>query len=234
MPDAVSPPPITLQSTLAPGIAAVKTYWRPFLLLQSAAAMLVVSYFASNHVRAICQQLSTFKQQAGFAFSAVSAAFAGAILPELAKILVMGDRKFDQKRLRDVGFALVIFAGIGVIIDAQYRILGMVLGNGDRPVTIIAKVLADQFITTPIYGTPYFLVVYALRANRYNLLLTARQMTPRWYATRVMPLLIPGWCYWIPMTSLIYSLPGPLQFFLFDFALAAWSLLIVFVSTHES
>ena len=228
-----SPPPITLQSTLAPGLAAVRKYWRPFLFLQSAALLLVICYFTNAHVRGVCRQLSDFKVHAGFIFSAVSAAIAGALLPEIAKLIMLGDRVFDQKRLRDIGFALVLFAGIGIIIDAQYRIFSMLLGDANHVSTIAAKVLLDQFVTTPIYGVPYFPLLYSLRAHRYDVLATARLITPRWYATRAMPLLIPGWCYWIPMVSLIYSLPGPLQFFLFDFALAAWSLLIVFISVHE-
>jgi hypothetical protein len=231
--DLSSPQPITLASLLAPGLAAVKKYWRPILLLQASALLLVIGYFSDGHVRMVCQHLSEFKVRAGFTFSAVSAAIAGALLPEAAKALVMGDRVIDRKRVRDVGFALIVFAVMGVIIDLQYRVFGWVIGNDDRPVTIIIKVLADQFITTPIYGVPYFVVVYLLRANRYNVLVTVKELTPRWYATRVMPLMISGWFFWIPMVSLIYSLPGALQFFLFDFALAAWSLLIVFIAAAE-
>jgi hypothetical protein len=56
---------------------------------------------------------------------------------------------------------------------------------------------------------------------------------PRWYLTHVGPLLIPCWCFWIPMVLMVYSMPPPLQFSLFCLALAAWSLLMVFVANDS-
>ena len=49
-----------------------------------------------------------------------------------------------------------------------------------------------------------------------------------------MPLLIPGWAFWIPMTLMIYSLPGELQFCMFSLALAAWSLIMIFVADRRT
>jgi len=234
MPDLAPPPPITLAALLGPGLAAVKKFYQPFLLLQSAAFLLVLGYYTSDRVRSLCEHLSQLKQHTGLIFSALSTALAGAILPELAKAIVMGDWQITRKRMRDVGFALAVFAVNGIITDFQYRGLAWWLGQDNHPATVIKKVLADQFITTPIYGVPYWVVVFSLRANRYDLIRTIRHITPRWYAARVLPLLIPAWCYWLPMVSLIYTLPGPLQFCLFCFAVAAWSLLMVFVATHEA
>jgi hypothetical protein len=235
MPDAVSPPSaITLASLLAPGMAAVRKYWRPFLLLQFSAFLLVLAYYGSNRVRLLCDQLSQSKEHAGLVFSAIAAAISGALLPELAKAVVMDDRAITGKRVRDVAFAMAAFAGSGIIIDLQYRGLAWLFGHDTSPATIVKKVLVDQFVTTPIYGTPYWIVIYSLRARHYNLIDTIRQISPRWYGMHVLPLLISGWFFWIPMVSLIYSLPGPLQFCLFCFALAAWNLLMVFIATHEA
>jgi hypothetical protein len=41
---------------------------------------------------------------------------------------------------------------------------------------------------------------------------------------------LPNWLFWIPMVSIIYALPVPLQFLLFVPALAAWSLIMVFIA----
>ena len=235
MPDVVSPPtPLTLQTVLAPGLAAVRKFWRPFLLLQSAALLLVIGYYDSSHIQAVCEQLSQFKQRGGLVFSAISAAFAGAILPELAKTIVMGDRTLTRKRLRDVRFALFAFAGTGIITDLQYRWFAVMFGNDTHATTVIKKMLFDMLITTPLYGVPYWLIIYSWRAHGYNLPATLGQISPRWYVHRALPLLIPAWCFWVPMVLLIYALPGPLQFCLYCFALAAWSLLMVFVATHKA
>lgn len=224
----------TLRSLTDPGLSAVRRFWRPFLLLQGLALLLVVGYAVSPAARAACGRLTVFKAHAGLAFAAVTAAAAGAVLPEAAKFAVLGDRRFDRRRLRNMGFAAVAFALNGVITDLQYRGMSAVFGDARTPGTVLAKVLADQFVTTPLYGCPYWLVVYALRSNRYRPWRTVRQLTPRWYARTVLPLLLANWAFWIPMSLMIYSLPGALQFCLFLVAAAAWSLLMVFVATGEA
>jgi hypothetical protein len=231
MPDAVPSPPVTLRFLLIPGIDAVRKYWRPFLLLQGAAMLLVVGYYLSPMVHRACESLSDFKRRVGLPFACISAAFAGAILPELAKAIMLGDRKIDSLRLRNVGFAVVVFAIAGIIADTQYRWMSLVFGNDPHVFTVIKKTLADQFITTPIYGVPYYIWMFDLRANRYNFFRTIRELSLNWYLRRVMPLLIPAWAFWLPMVTLIYILPGPLQFCLYLFAVAAWSLLMVFVAS---
>ncbi len=128
------------------------------------------------------------------------------------------------------GFVLAGFAANGVITDLQYRGMAVVFGHDTHFATAAKKTLADQFVTTPLYGTTYWLVVYAVRADRYRVWRTVPRLTPAWYGRTVLPLLVTGWAFWIPMVLLIYSLPGPLQFCLFLFAVAAWSLLMVAVA----
>ena len=55
---------------------------------------------------------------------------------------------------------------------------------------------------------------------------TISQMRGPWYLRDVAPLLVTGWAFWLPMVLLVYTLPSPLQFLLFCFALAGWSLLM--------
>jgi len=229
-PAGTKPPPLSIAATLAPGLSAVRRYWRPFVLLQSATFLLVLAYFHSPAVAAACDRLSLLKQHAGLVFSAVSAAAAGALLPEVAKAAVMGDRRLDRRRLRNIAFVVAVFALNGIINDLQYRGMALVFGDDNRVATVVKKVLADQFITTPLYGTPYWLVIYALRADRFRFWRTLPRLTPGWYLRTVTPLLITGWAYWIPMSALMYALPGPLQFCLYLLVVAAWSLLMVAVA----
>jgi hypothetical protein len=44
------------------------------------------------------------------------------------------------------------------------------------------------------------------------------------------PLAVPNWLFWIPMVTIVYAFPLPLQFLLFVLALAAWSLILVVVA----
>ena len=228
------PAEISLRSLTAPGIEAIRRYWRPFFLLQALALLLVIGFYQSHTVRAACEWLADLKASGGLLYSAIAVAIAGALLPEAAKAIVLGERRFDTARLGAIGFAVAAFAGSGMITDLQYRLLGLIFGNDTDALTVVRKVLADQFITTPIYGVAYWSILYGWRANGYRFGQTLREISPRWYALRVVPILIPAWCFWIPMTALIYSLPPTLQVSLFSLAIAAWSLVMIFVATRPA
>ena len=228
------PAEISLRSLTAPGIEAVRRYWRPFVLLQTLALLLVIGFYQSHTVRTACEWLVELKASGGLIYSAITVAIAGALLPEAAKAIVLGERRFGAARLNGIGFAVAAFAVNGMITDVQYRLLGWIFGNDADVVTVVRKVLADQFITTPLYGTVYWAILYGWRANGYRLGKTLREISPRWYALRVVPILIPAWCFWIPMTALIYSLPATLQVSLFSLAFAAWSLVMIFVATRPA
>ena len=228
---------ISFRSWTTPGLNAVRRYWRPFLLLQACALALVVAYYASpdgGAVRTLCRNLSNLKQTYGILFVALAAAFAGAILPEITKVLVLGERRFDRTRLANIAFALGAFAFNGFFTDYQYRVLAFLLGHDASFATAIKKVLADQFVATPLYATPYWAFIYSWKNNGFHVRRTLRELGPRWYLTKVMPLLISGWAFWIPMTLLIYLLPGELQFCMFLLVLAAWSLIMIFIANRPA
>lgn len=234
MTQTTAPTDLSLRTLLAPGIDGVRRYWRPFVMLQAIALLVVVGYYQSDAVRDVCHRLAEMKTAGGLLFSAAAVMIAGALLPEAAKAAVLGERRFPPKRLRNIAFAMAGFAGSGIITDLQYRLFDLAIGPGTDAATVTTKVLTDQFFTTPLYGVPYWIVLYSWRANRFNLPATLRQISPRWYAARVLPLLLPCWCFWIPMTAMIFSLPGGLQFCLFSLAIAAWSLVMIFIASRPS
>ena len=154
--------------------------------------------------------------------------------PNLPKRWCWVTAQSHRRAFATPGFAIAAFAFSGVIIDFIYRGMALLFGSDTRFTTVIKKVLFDQYVTTPFYGAPYWVLVYVIRSNRYNVLKSLRPISPRWYVSSVIPLLIPSWSFWLPMTLLIFSLPTPLQFCMFCFASAAWSLVMVFVATKEA
>jgi hypothetical protein len=230
-----SAPPVSFRSWITPGITAVRRYWRPFLLLQSCALALVITYYATaadSAVHHACRFLSDLKQTYGIFFTALTAAFAGAILPEITKLIALGERRCDRTRFFNIAFALAAFAFNGFYTDYQYRLLAWLFGNDASFLTAIKKVLADQFFCTPLVSIPYWILIYSWKNNNFRVAPTLREVSPSWYLTKVMPLLIPAWAFWIPMTTLIYLLPGELQFCMFLLVLAAWSLIMIFVANR--
>ena len=224
--------PLSLRALLKPGISAVRCHWPAFVFFQIVSLLLVIGYFRVEAVHNFCQKLSTFKNESGLLFAPVVAVIAGVLFPELAKRAFEGARyHFNWKQLPSL---VLFFAVYGVITDLQYRLMALLYGNSTDFSVALCKMLTDQFITTPIWGVPYWILVYAWRDQGYRIVPTLKLISPRWYLTSVLPLLVSAWCYWLPIVLMIYSLPGPLQFSLFASAMAAWSIIIVFVAAKQT
>ena len=55
----------------------------------------------------------------------------------------------------------------------------------------------------------------------------------RWYARRVLPVLLATWAVWLPVVSCVYALPPPLQIPLFNVVLCFWSLLFAHILARQ-
>ena len=226
-------PRADLRALAAPGIAAVRQNWRPFVAIQLAALLLVLLYFFVPAVTRFCGRVAGWREAGGVWAAMLATALAGAILPELARLLTRRGWRLDREKLNDLAFLLPVFAVNGLIVDGLYRLLGLVVGHGNDWPTVLAKAALDQFVFTPLLALPLTALVFSWRRLRFSATATLRELGPRWYARRVLTLQLPGWCFWGPMVVLIYSLPGPLQFVLFVLAMAAWSLVLVFIGSDK-
>ena len=127
------PEPLTLASLAGPGLRAARRFWRAFLLIQSCALLLLLTYFHSAAVQHACETLSQWHERGGLLLSAIAAAIAGGILPEIAKAIVPpkpapGQTPGYHLIPGDLWFAIIAFAINGVVTDLQYRMFGVVIG----------------------------------------------------------------------------------------------------------
>jgi hypothetical protein len=222
-------------SALAAGKEAIRRFHRPFLLIQLVAAALVVAYHASASVRDVCASLAAWKTAGGLPLAALTAAFAGGVLPEIAKLVAQreGPARALRGRGGEIAFNVAFFAFNGVVVDVLYRGEAALFGADARAATIVEKVAFDQFVFTPVWLV-LITVLYLWRGKGFRIAATRASLGRGFYRARVLPLLLPDWFFWIPMVSVIYAFPVPLQFLLFAFALAAWSLIMVVIAGGES
>jgi len=214
-------------SALAAGRDAIRRFHRPFLLIQLVAVALVVAYHFDARVQQVCVTLAAWKTAGGLPLAAATAAFAGGALPELAKLAARGARL--RGRGGEIAFNVVFFAFNGLAVDRLYHVEAALFGAGMGAATVVAKVAFDQLVFTP----PWLALVTALylwRRQGFSAARTRAALGPHFYRERVLPLLLPNWFFWIPMTAVIYAFPLPLQFLLFVLALAAWSLILVVIA----
>jgi hypothetical protein len=216
-------------SPLAAGAAALRRFWRPFVLIQAGAALLATAYWMSATFRAACAVAAAWKSSGGWPFAAATGALAGGVLPEVARLAADRGRTRLPGRAGEILFNTAFFAFNGVVIDLLYRGEAALFGGDARALTVVEKVAFDQFVFNPVWGV-LIVLLFLWRQRRFSLAATLPVLRRGFYRARVVPLLIPSWLFWIPMVSIIYALPVPLQFLLFVPALAAWSLIMVFIA----
>jgi hypothetical protein len=223
-----------MSKPLAAGLAALRRFYRPFLLIQVAALLVVLSYYWSPSLREFCARLAALKVRGGLPFAALSASLAGALVPEVAKWIGDSHRYTLAGRRGELAFNFVFFAFNGVVIDILYRGEASLFGVDAAVATIAKKVAFDQFVFTPLW-LALIIALFMWRNERFSLRSTVAALRlPGFYGVRVVPLLLSAWCFWIPMVCVIYALPVPLQFVLFILALGAWSLIMVFVANASA
>lgn len=205
-------PKTTLAAVIQPGLTALRKLWLPFVLIQCCGLAAVIGYFQSESVRRFCEHLAELKRAGGYIFSGVAMGIASGFAPEVFKFITGIDRSLGRERWRNIVFNFSLYFFSGIFVDCFYREMAVLFGDSASLSAIAKKMLTDQFIYTPIIGVPWLALTYTWREHRYRPIATARSLGVAWYISRVGPLLVPCWAFWIPMTCLMYSLPPSLTF----------------------
>jgi hypothetical protein len=225
-----------LTSPVAAGLSALRRFWRPFLLIQGTALGVGLAYHFSEPVRALCAALARWKIAGGIPLTMVTGAVAGGLIPELAKAVAQpGSGRHPSRhprRVAEVLFNTAFFGINGVVVDGLYRGEARLFGDDAHLVTVLSKTAFDQFVFTPLWSA-VIAVVFLFRQRGFSWRATRPALRTGFYRARVLPLLVPNFCFWIPIVSIVYALPSALQFLMFAFALAAWSLIMVFIASSD-
>ncbi len=213
-----------------PGITAVKENWRPFLLIQASALVVLALFYTVPSVRVGAEWLAHAKQSGGLVLAAVTTIVASVGLPELAKKLV-GGRPSPRS---EVVFLIGFFGMVGVIVDVLYMQLGHIFGTEVSLYNVLRKLAFDQGIFCVALSIPLTTAMFAWKEGRFNVGNTVKLLSHGGFAVRYWPVLITCWAFWIPVLSAVYSMPPDLQFWLYLFTQAAWSLLLVGISARQA
>ena len=195
----------------------------PGLVLWIMGVCLVAVYYLGEFSRPWFNQIIILKETYGFAYSAVSTCFFGGLIPYVFMQLTGRDR------LKGLGSG-VIFLGYwairGIDVDAFYRLQAMVFGTEVDLLTIIAKVLVDQFVYCVVWASPITALFYAWREAGFSLKQWKGNKTCSELFDMILIFTVTTWVVWIPGTAIIYSLPSPLQIPLFNLTLCFFVILV--------
>ncbi len=214
------------------GLRGARANLLPGLALQAGALALVIAYYRHDATRELFGRLATWRVETGFAFSFVSTALFGAVLP----LVYLWSRSDTRTRYnaRQSAALIAFWAYKGVEVDALYRLLAFFFGTGHDVRTIVVKAFFDQFIYCPFFAVPVTVLAYEwieARLDRGAVLADLR--AGGWYRRRGMAMLLSSFGVWLPAVCIIYALPTPLQLPLQNLVLCFYTLLVAHVTRRK-
>jgi hypothetical protein len=215
---------------LAVGLRAARANLVPALVIQAAVVAVVLAYYCWEPARAWLARLAEFKREGGYLFSLVAGVAAGGLLPELLTVAVFQRWRVRRENLGGLAFGACFWGLMALVVDLFYRVQASVFGPGVDPATVVKKALVDQFLFTPLVTIPLTVVVFEWRHAGYRLARMPRVLGLDFYTGKVLPSVVSGIGFWLPVVALIYSLPLPLQFPLFTLALTLWVMIFTWIS----
>jgi len=210
------------------GLRAARANLVPGLILQGVMLALLIAYYLHGPTREALAWLAGIKAAWGFVFSAISAAIAGGVLPVVLRVLVFQRGRAGRADLEQLVFACLFWGGMGLVVDALYRGQAMVFGDSPDWRVVLPQVLVDQFLYSPLFAAPVTVWTYAWKRSGYHW--RREWFGFDYYRRRVVPTLFATWGVWIPVVTILYTLPEPLQIPLFALALSLWVTIYTWMS----
>lgn len=215
------------------GLHSARALLWPGLALQTAAVALVLAYYFLPATQGVFARIAAWQTAGGLAFSALSTAICGGLVPFL--FLHWHPETRTNHPWRHLWFFIVFWSWKGAEVDLWYRLLSHLYGTGHDVRTIALKVVTDQFVYNTVYTSPIGSLCFAWKDAGYRWAPVAADLRAgKWYYRRILPVLCAVWTLWIPVVCCVYALPVPLQMPLFDVVLCFWAMLYAHITARQN
>jgi len=216
------------RNILAHGMAGMKRNALPGLALWSVALLLILANQLVPSARAAFESVAGWKVRYGFAYSAMTTALFGGVVP-FSFLLVTG-RIRRGRGAPELAFYLLFWAYKGIEVDLLYRLQSRLFGDQGTFGIVLRKVLVDQFIYNPLWAAPTAALVFMWKEDSFSFRALRSRLGMEFLTFSVPVTLLSTWVVWLPSVAIIYCLPSPLQIPLFDVVLCFWVLVLSFIS----
>jgi hypothetical protein len=220
-----------IQAAWVESLRALRANLIPGLLLQLVMASMAAAYFLAPGARMLMEHLARLRTDWGLFFSFVGTSVASAIFPELLHI-ALGGRNAPPAipLLKRLLFAIPFWGLIGMQVDLFYRLQYVLFGPSDTASVILKKVLVDAFLYCPLLAMPQAVCAFLWRDHDFTMRGFRGHHPVTFYALRIFPVLMANWMVWIPLVSIIYSLPAALGVPFFIVAQSFWVMVFTTLS----
>jgi hypothetical protein len=194
---------------------------------------LLLAYWFYPPTTLLLIRLAMVKERLGYGYSAASAIIAGALIPELLRIAVFQGGRIRRNNAANLFFTVPFWCAMGIVVDALYRGQAVWFGTGAEFPVVVKKVLVDQFVYNPLFAAPCTAMLYDWKNRGYGFHGLGDFLTRRYYRDVVVPTLFATWGVWMPVVTILYSLPSLLQIPMFGLALSMWVMLYTWMSERR-
>ncbi|MDX1680942.1 MAG: hypothetical protein R3242_09445 [Akkermansiaceae bacterium] len=227
-----------LGSSVRVGLAAARKSLKPALFVWALMTGIALLYYLVPASSGIFSALVEVQEQMGVWFPSVGMGLSVGIMVEVVRVLTSPDKRWTRDNSISALFNFAIWSVMGVTQYFRYAWQVEVFGDGNSFSEVASKVAFDQFVWTVIFANPYQAILYLWKNCNYSWRAVARLATPlrTFWGTRMLPMLISNWAFWIPMAGLVYYFPPELQVPMAILAVTIWVILISFLtatSRHE-
>lgn len=227
-------PPARRELPWLAGLRAARANLLPGLLVQALMLGLLLAYYFYPPTRGLLNDLAALKARWSYGYSAAASLVAGALIPELLRIAVFQKWKPCRENFSNLVFTVPFWCVMGVTVDFFYRSQAGWFGAEASFAVVAKKVLVDQFIYSPLFAAPVTAWLYDWKNQGFPTRGLGGFFTLRYYLEIILPATFAGWGLWIPIVTIIYSLPSLLQIPLFALALSLWVILYTWMSEQRS
>jgi len=203
--------------------------WRenlvPGLIIQSFAVVMVGSYYLVPAVRTFWTAWADFKHTYGLSYVFVSTALFGGLIPGAYMLWL---RRIHAGYVCKNLLFLTLFWGYrGIEAELLYRFQSWCFGDNHQWLTVVKKVLVDQFVYNPFWASLVLAAACIWQQHNFAARPVVTEFTSRRFWSEYLPgMQLATWIVWIPAVSVVYCMPQELQIPLANLVLCFFVLVV--------
>jgi hypothetical protein len=220
-----------IKTYAAPGVNAIRSNWKPILLIQVCFLVFVVLFYQFPSLQALPKQADDLKSKWGLVYTLGSMWIVSIAIPEIAK-LVTGQK---ENRLKPIDwiYLMVLYGIIGIGLSLFYDATAKIVGTEVNFVNVVKKIALDQFVFSVFFSMPFNAISFLFREKGFSIAKTREAIYQGALIKKYFEMLMTCWMYFGPMTVAIYSLPVELNYPVSMAAQAAWGIIVVSVGSQK-
>lgn len=222
-------------SSVRIGVNAAKKTMKPALSIWCLMAVIAAVYYLVPVAQGLFLALVAVQKWMGVLFPSLGMGLSVGLLVEGIKVAVSKNRRWTQENTKNALFNFAVFGVMGVTQYYRYAFQEDFFGTGTSWRVLMPKVMFDQFVWTVFFANPYQCMLYLWRAKSFSWKEVGSEIFPfkAFWGTRMLPVLISNWAFWIPMAAIVYSFPSELQVPLAILAVSMWVMLLSVITAKE-